>query len=162
TLSTVCWALTIAFLALDTVRLVLYFTGAPFGIAPEKALILGYPACLFGLLAVSLKYFAQVVAEGENERATGEGKRMLVIGILFIFATTFWIAFEQAGSSLNLFADRLTRTSIFGWVFPSSFFQSVNSFFIIAFAPVFSWLWLRMKSKQPSSPGKFALGLIFA
>jgi POT family proton-dependent oligopeptide transporter len=72
------------------------------------------------------------------------------------------MAFEQAGSSLNLFADRLTRNSIFGWEFPSSWLQSVNPLFIIAFAPAFSWLWLRWGRRQPSSPAKFAFGLLFA
>ncbi|MGH9944339.1 MAG: peptide MFS transporter [Pyrinomonadaceae bacterium] len=93
---------------------------------------------------------------------TADKKRLAVLGILFVFASLFWMAFEQAGSSLSLFADRLTRNSIFGWEFPSSWFQSVNSIFIIALAPVFSWLWLRLGSGQPSSVAKFAYGLLFA
>ncbi len=92
----------------------------------------------------------------------GEIKRLLVIGILFVFSTIFWMAFEQAGSSLNLFADQNTRNSIFGLEFPSSWFQSVNALFIISLAPVFSWLWIRLKDRQPSSPAKFAYGLLFA
>src|SRR5262249_47588777 len=99
---------------------------------------------------------------GDNTRVAEEGKRVAVIGILFVFATIFWMAFEQAGSSLNLFAKQLTKNSIFGREFPSSYFQSGNSIFLFALAPVFSWLWLRMRSKQPSSPAKFALGLVFA
>ncbi|MEP7274367.1 MAG: peptide MFS transporter [Acidobacteriota bacterium] len=91
-----------------------------------------------------------------------EIKRLIVIGILFVFATIFWMAFEQAGSSLNLFALTLTRNSIFGIEFPSSWFQSVNALFIISLAPVFSWLWIRLKDRQPSSPAKFAYGLLFA
>ncbi|MEW6730362.1 MAG: peptide MFS transporter [Acidobacteriota bacterium] len=91
-----------------------------------------------------------------------EKRRVAVVGILFIFSTMFWAAFEQAGSSMNLFADILTRNSIFGWEFPSSWFQSVNSLFIIALAPVFSWLWLKLGNRQPSSPAKFSLGLLFA
>lgn len=90
-----------------------------------------------------------------------EKKRLAVIGILFIFSALFWAAFEQAGSSLNLFADKLTRTSIFGWQFPSSWFQSVNSVFIILLAPVFAWLWVRLGKREPSSPAKFAFGLLF-
>lgn len=91
-----------------------------------------------------------------------EIKRVIVIFILFVFSTVFWMAFEQAGSSLNLFAEQLTRNSIFGWDFPSSWLQSVNGLWIIALAPVFSFLWLKLKDKQPSSPAKFALGLLFA
>jgi POT family proton-dependent oligopeptide transporter len=92
----------------------------------------------------------------------GEKKQIAVIGILFLFSVIFWMAFEQASTSLNLFSDQLTRNSIFGLEFPSSWFQSVNSIFIIALAPVFSWLWIRLGKRQPSSPAKFALGLLFA
>src|SRR6185436_4539601 len=91
-----------------------------------------------------------------------EIKRVVVIFVLFVFATIFWMAFEQAGSSLNLFALDLTRNSVLGIEFPSSWFQSVNGLLIIIFAPVFSFLWLRLKNRQPSSPTKFAMGLLFA
>ena len=91
-----------------------------------------------------------------------EWKRIAAVGVLFVFSTLFWGAFEQAGSSLNLFADRLTRLSVFGREFPSTWFQSVNSLFIILLAPVLAWLWIRLGQRQPSSPTKFALGLLFA
>ncbi len=90
-----------------------------------------------------------------------ERRRMLAILVLFVFSTLFWAGFEQVGSSLNLFADRATRNSAFGWDFPSSYFQSLNSFFIVAFAPVFAWLWIRLREREPSSPAKFAWGLGF-
>jgi len=91
-----------------------------------------------------------------------EKKRIWAIALLFIFSTLFWGAFEQAGSSLNLFADRLTNCRIFGHDFPSSWFQSANSFFIvIGFAPLFAWLWVRLGKREPSSPTKFAYGLLF-
>jgi POT family proton-dependent oligopeptide transporter len=88
-----------------------------------------------------------------------ERKRTLAIIVLFVFSTLFWAGFEQVGSSLNLFADRATRNSIFGLSFPSAVFQSLNSLFIIVFAPVFAWLWIRMGEREPSSPAKFAWGL---
>lgn len=91
-----------------------------------------------------------------------ELKRVLVIFILFVFSILFWMTFEQAGSSLTLFADRLTRNSIFGWEFPSSWFQSVQPTFVILLAPVFAGIWLRMGRRQPTSPAKFAYGLLFA
>ncbi len=91
-----------------------------------------------------------------------ELKRVLVIFILFVFSVLFWMTFEQAGSSLTLFADKLTRNNIFGWEFPSSWFQSVQPFFVITFAPMFAWVWLRLGRRQPSSPGKFTYGLLFA
>ncbi len=90
-----------------------------------------------------------------------EWKRIAVIGILFFFSVLFWTAFEQASTSLNLFADRLTRNEILGLKFPSSWFQSVNSFWIFLLAPLFSSLWMRLGKRQPSSPAKFAYGLLF-
>ena len=90
-----------------------------------------------------------------------ERKRIGALIVLFVFATLFWGAFEQAGSSLNLFAQRFTRHDLFGLGFPPSWLQSVNSIFLIALAPVFAWLWVRLGPREPSSPAKFALGLLF-
>ena len=87
--------------------------------------------------------------------------RISVIGILFVFTTIFWAGYEQAGTSLNLFADRATRLTIFGWQFPSSWFQSVAPACVIIFAPIFGWLWLKLGKYDPSSPAKFTLGLVF-
>ncbi len=96
-------------------------------------------------------------------RLTAEDwKRIGAIVIFFIFATIFWGAYEQAGSTLNLFADRYTRLSIAGFSFPSSWFQSVQPIFVILLAPVFAWLWLRLGDREPSSPAKLAVGLLFA
>jgi POT family proton-dependent oligopeptide transporter len=88
--------------------------------------------------------------------------RVLVIFILVLFSIIFWMTYEQAGSSMTLFADRLTRNSIFGWGFPSSWWQSVPAIFVIMLAPVFAFIWQRMGDRQPSSPAKFAFGLFFA
>ena len=90
-----------------------------------------------------------------------EKKRVLAIFVLFLFATVFWSGFEQAGSSLNLFGDRITRNSILGWEFPSSWMQSVNAMFLWMLAPVFAILWMRLGKAEPSSPAKFAYGLLF-
>jgi len=93
-----------------------------------------------------------------------ERKRLYVIGVFFLAAALFWSQFEQAGSTLNLFADRASRNSLFGRNFPSSWYQSANALFIIAFAPVFAWLWVRLaaRDREPSSPLKFSIGLIGA
>ena len=104
------------------------------------------------------------VPRGESKRpplTAEEWKRLAAIGFLFVFSAIFWMAFEQAGSSLNLFASEKTSNQIFGYSYPSSWYQSVNSIFIILLAPVFSWLWLRMGNRQPSSPAKFTYGLVF-
>jgi POT family proton-dependent oligopeptide transporter len=92
-----------------------------------------------------------------------ERKRLGAIVLFFLFASLFWAAFEQAGSTLTLFADRNTHNTLFGYEFPSSWYQSVNSFFIIfLLGPLFAWLWIRLGSREPSSPAKFATGLLFA
>jgi POT family proton-dependent oligopeptide transporter len=97
-----------------------------------------------------------------REPLTREDKRRLaVVFMLCFFSILFWVAFEQAGSSFNLFAQNQTRTELFGFNFPSTWLQSVNSIFILTLAPVFSWLWLRMGRHQPSSPAKFSFGLLF-
>jgi POT family proton-dependent oligopeptide transporter len=84
--------------------------------------------------------------------------------LFFIFAILFWSAFEQAGSTLNLFAQRFTRNSIFGFEYPASWLQAVNSAFIWMLAPVFAWIWIALGRRrlEPSSPTKFAYALFFA
>ncbi|MBX9686818.1 MAG: peptide MFS transporter [Candidatus Obscuribacterales bacterium] len=88
-----------------------------------------------------------------------EWMKLGALGILFVFTILFWAVFEQGGSSLNVFADKLTDCSIFGHQFPSSWFQSVQAIFVIVLAPIFSWLWIKLGDKEPSSPAKFAYGL---
>jgi POT family proton-dependent oligopeptide transporter len=90
-----------------------------------------------------------------------ERRRIFGIAILFLASVVFWSVFEQAGSTLNLFAERSTRTEMLGFDFPASWLQSVNSIFIILLAPVFAWLWIALGSREPSTPAKFSLGLIF-
>jgi len=87
--------------------------------------------------------------------------RIAAASILTLFALIFWAGFEQAGSSLTLFADRATRLTFFGRTFASGLFQSVEPFFVIVFSPVFAWLWLKLGSRNPSSPAKFTFGLFF-
>jgi POT family proton-dependent oligopeptide transporter len=88
-------------------------------------------------------------------------KKVGVIAILFLFSAMFWSGFEQAGSTLNLFAERFTDREILGWEIPTGYFQSINSLFIIIFAPFFAslWVWLGRKNLEPSSPLKFTCGL---
>lgn len=101
-------------------------------------------------------------AQAAKQPLTKEEKRRLaVIAILFFFSILFWTSFEQAGSSFNLFAERHTETRLLGFDFPSSWLQSVNSVFILTLAPVFSLLWIKWGARQPSSPAKFSIGLLF-
>lgn len=97
----------------------------------------------------------------QKEPLTGsEWLRIGAICILSFFGLMFWAGFEQAGSSLNLFADRATRLTVAGHSYPSSWFQSVEPLFVIIFAPIFAWMWIRLGRREPSSPVKFTLGLI--
>ena len=89
------------------------------------------------------------------------GSRSCAIVVFFLFAILFWAGYEQAGSTLNLFADRYTRLEVFGYSFPSSWFQSVQPFFVITLAPLFAWTWVKLGAREPSVSGKFALGLFF-
>jgi POT family proton-dependent oligopeptide transporter len=99
--------------------------------------------------------------EAPKSFTAAEWKRIAAIGVFFAAAILFWGAFEQAGSSLNLFADRMTRLTAIGWSFPSTWFQSLNSAFLIVLAPVFAWVWTRLGPLEPSSPAKFTMGLFF-
>ena len=91
----------------------------------------------------------------------GDWKRIAAIFIFFLFTILFWAAYEQKGASLNLFAARLTNTVLFGWKFPAGYLQSLTPAFVIMLTPIFSLLWIRLKDRQPSSPVKFTMGLIF-
>ena len=91
---------------------------------------------------------------------TVERKRIGVIAVCFLAAACFWSGFEQAGSSMNLFADRLTDRMFGGWEMPASWLQSVQPVFIVLLAPVFSSLWLWLGRRSPSIPGKMSFGLI--
>ncbi len=93
-----------------------------------------------------------------------EKKRVIVIAVLFVAAAIFWSAFEQAPTSLNLFAKDFTERTIGSFEVPATWFQSINSLFVIILAPVFAgiWTWFGTRGIDLSSPGKFALGLLFA
>ena len=88
-----------------------------------------------------------------------ERKRSAAVLVLFLGSAVFFAAFEQAGSSLSLFAERNTNRVVLGFDFPSSWFQFVQPFFIITLAGVFAWLWLALGKREPSSPTKFSIGL---
>ncbi len=87
--------------------------------------------------------------------------KIFALIVLVLFNPIFWAFFEQAGSSLTLYADRNLDRSIMGWEMPSSWPQNFNALFIITLAPAFAalWIWLGKKGKEPSTPFKFTLGL---
>jgi POT family proton-dependent oligopeptide transporter len=93
-----------------------------------------------------------------------ERGRLIAIFVLFAASALFWSIYEQAGSTMNLFADRNTNRSIPGFAqpFPAGWFQSLPPLFVIAIAPLFAWLWVKLGEHNPSSAIKFSIGLLFA
>ena len=111
------------------------------------------------LLVISVAVFVWLIF-GRGWSVT-ERKRSAAILVLFLASAVFWSMFEQAGSSLNLFAERNTDRNVLGFLYPASWFQFVQPVFVVLLAPVFAWLWARMNNREPSSPAKFTLGLLF-
>lgn len=109
------------------------------------------------IVAVAVLYFIAVVVVGRL--SIPEKKRVVYVFLLFIGSALFWSGFEQAGSSLNLFAERLTDRFVFGWEAPASWLQSVNPMFLIILAPVVGSLWVWLGERDPSIPVKFGAGL---
>ena len=90
-----------------------------------------------------------------------EWGRMGAVFVFFVFAALFWGAYEQAASTLNLFADRYANRTVLGWTVPASWFVSIQALFVILLSPLFAWLWVRLGPRQPTTPAKFAFGLLF-
>ena len=140
----------------------LVLTAALAGLSATGAIsltILGF-AQATGLIVVVVAaiYFAMVIAFGCRDSV--ERQRVFVIFLLFLGAAMFWSGFEQAGSSMNIYARDLTDRMLFGWEVPTTWLQSVNPVFIILLAPVVGLLWVRLGARNPSIPMKFGMGLV--
>lgn len=150
------------------------------GFDPAKSWHWGFGAAAIGMTAGLIVYVLnrrrlgnvglRTVRKKQDEGAavatsqpltSSDWKRIGAIFVFFLFTILFWAAYEQKGASLNLFAKSLVRTEAFGIPFPSSWLQSCTPAFVILLAPLFSILWVRLGSRQPSSPVKFTLGLVF-
>jgi POT family proton-dependent oligopeptide transporter len=114
------------------------------------------------IVAMSVLYFAFYLLFGgltREERARG-----IVLVVLFLGSAAFWAGYEQAGSSLNLFAERYTDryVSLLHFTIPTEWFQSLNPFYIVVFAPAFAGIWVALARRHldPSAPAKFAIGVI--
>jgi proton-dependent oligopeptide transporter, POT family len=116
----------------------------------------------YAMVSMAALFFAFVFIAGRLNGA--EKRRVGVIVVLFAFAAIFWSAFEQAPTSLNLFARDFTDRTVGGFQIPATWFQSVNPLMIILCAPLFAWLWVRLADRGTnlSSPAKFSLGLFLA
>ncbi len=124
-------------------------------------------------LALSNKYLGNVGVEPSAKKSNGsdnttnapltseERDRVKVILIMSFFTIIFWLGFEQAAGSMNLFAKYKTDLVFFGWEMPASWLQTVNPIFVIILAPIFAATWLKMGAAEPNSPKKFSLGMFF-
>ena len=139
---------------------ILFFLGATGALEFSPPAIAKYMTYL--MVGMAVVFFAFVYAFGHL--SSDEKKRVAVIMVLFAFAAIFWSAFEQAPTSLNLFARDFTDRQLGGFTIPATWFQSVNPLMIIIFAPIFAGLWVGMAKRglDLSSPTKFALGLFLA
>jgi len=122
------------------------------------AALLAGPAALPLIVGASVGATAAVTLLGTHG---DERRRVIALFILVFFVIFFWAAYEQAGSSMNLFADKNTDLTIGGWTIPSSWFQSLNPLAILVFAPLFAALWqsLGARRREPSTAVKMVLGL---
>ncbi len=114
------------------------------------------------LTVMFLALAVMLLVEGIRDGKVARDKTIAML-IIFTFNILFWMFFEQAGSSFTFLADQIVNRDLGGFIFPTGWFQSVNSVAIIALAPVIAWIWVWMarKGSNPSIPRKFGLGLLF-
>jgi len=91
-----------------------------------------------------------------------ERDRLRVVTFLFVFVTMFWLAFEQAGGLMNIFAADYTNRMLGTFEVPAGWIQSLNPLYILIFAPMFAWLWVRMNKvdRNPAAPIKIVMGML--
>ncbi|MEO7366358.1 MAG: peptide MFS transporter [Gemmatimonadaceae bacterium] len=94
-------------------------------------------------------------------KRSDDGSRITALAIVILFVIAFWSAFEQAGSSMSLFADKNTDRMVNGFLIPASWFQVINSGFILLLAPLFAILWRKLNARgiEPTTPAKMVFGL---
>ena len=113
---------------------------------------------LFYLLIGCIALIAVIIYSDKSLNSI-EKTRVSVIFTVSFFVIFFWSAFEQAGASLTFFAEEQTQRDLGFFTVPASFFQSLNSLFVVGLAPLFAWLWIKLGKREPSSPYKMAIGL---
>ena len=113
------------------------------------------------LIILSIGILGVLIYMGSKQETKAGEQRLWVVSVLFVFHAVFWALFEQAGGSITLFTARNVDRMVLGSEVPASIFQFFNAFFIMTLAPVFSWMWIKLRNsgKEPSTPMKFFLGL---
>lgn len=121
---------------------------------------------IFFLLAAFTGLFGMAYkgghVDGGREKAISDVKAVAAILILSIFVIFFWLGFEQAGGTMNLFAAEQTDRKVFDFEIPASYFQAVNPIFIVVFAPIFAIMWTKIDSSKykMSVVYKMVIGLL--
>ncbi|HEV8200546.1 MAG TPA: peptide MFS transporter [Candidatus Polarisedimenticolia bacterium] len=134
------------------------WAGAPGG-PPARSI--GFVAPERGPESVGAAARAGEPAAASPARFTrAEWMRMLAVCVFFVFAALFWGAYEQAASTLALFADQKVDRVLLGWTIPSSWNVSIQAMFVILLSPVAAWVWMRLGRREPSTPMKFSFGLL--
>lgn len=125
-------------------------------------LTLGVFTMTISILGILIPTAYFIIMYRSPKTSEQEKSRLLAYIPLFIAAVMFWAIQEQGSIILAQYADKRIDLSLMGFELQSSWFQSLNPLFIVALAPVFAWLWVKLGSRQPSTPVKFSLGLFFA
>lgn len=114
------------------------------------------------ILGLALPAWYLIRVKRDKDLAEVERSRMSAYVWFFVAAAAFWAIYDQSGSTLSLFAKNDTDSTLFGFSFPESWFQSLNPLFVMALAPVFAWVWVALakRSKEPSTLSKFAFALV--
>lgn len=157
--------------------------GKPLGTLPEKPskLLLSPIVVVLGMTVLALMFIGlyyldaqynylfyllsacfigiPLIVFSDKKLSKIEKEKVAVIFLICFFVIFFWGAFEQAGASLTFFASEQTQRNLGFFTVPSSWFQSLNSTFVVLFAPFFAWFWLKLGKREPKSPFKMALGL---
>jgi proton-dependent oligopeptide transporter, POT family len=110
------------------------------------------------VVVLPIGYFLWLIKPGDRPRV--ERRRLTALFVLFLATAAWYAVVAQAGSTLNVFADLDTQREVLGFRVPAAWFQSINPVCILLFAPVLAWLWMRLGDRQPSTPAKFAMGLL--
>ncbi|MBU5211368.1 peptide MFS transporter [Heyndrickxia oleronia] len=117
---------------------------------------------LIGILGILIPTMYFIVMYRSPKTTKVERSRIIAYIPLFIASVMFWAIQEQGSTILATYADKRTQLDFAGIHISPAWFQSLNPLFIIVFAPIFAWLWMKLGKRQPSIPKKFSFGLLFA